>query len=893
MTSNPPVPNIIHIKGSRRSPSLLAKLNNFKKGNPNVYTMSDKTQIIEKIESLAIKQGHKIAIETESKKLSYKDYFNAALALSSHLKSLGLGTEDNVVVFLAPSENIPIALLSILMTGAVYIPIDTSWPKVRIDAIFEEVAPKVILTQESLQYHFRASKHCEIVNLDTHQKISDNNNSYKTSCAKLTDTAVIFYTSGSTGMPKGVKLSYKNIQSFMESASETYRFEKSDVHLSIAKYSFSISLFDLLLPFYCGGSLKLEAREKLLNPGTLAKLVSESSCFHMGPALLESLVRHSEDSSCNYTNIRHISSGGDMIPSSLLERSKAIFPNAEIWVIYGCTEVACMGTTWQVDRGAVTNTTFVGTTFKHSDVILLDESLHLVEQEVLGEVYISGDGVTPGYLNRDELNKTKFVDFDKRRYYATGDYGIVNSNGNLQLKGRKDFQIKINGVRIETEEIEYWLNQIDGIEQSIVIGARDIKGVLKIVSFVLRNSNSDNPSEILIKQQLTTALPEYMVPNKVYFIDSLPLNTNGKLDRNALISTAEENLADNRSGIDNNDKIAKRLLDIWFYAGASGIVLDDSNFFDLGGDSLGAVQLFHTINADFNLNCDFEFIYAHPTFSEQLKAIKNGFVDDDSTPKSIIVHLDNKPSSTKTKIFVTPGMDGHIVSFHNFGSMFSDDISAYGFLYPNFENEEYKTITSVCDKLIKELLEVQKDGPYYLCGHSSGGIISLEIARTLKAMGKQAYLILIEARIFEKAPRKPLKDVLKLYIKHKPRLYLEKLFNSQAKHYVGNPLDSNNRAKLKDSLKLPKLKGAFTISKTQLEHYSLKPCDVDAILIKGTKTIWWDGLRTWPSDYGLGEFVNLISTSHSSGDHVSIAMDKANHAELATIIENEMSRFGE
>ncbi|MEP1554098.1 non-ribosomal peptide synthetase, partial [Paraglaciecola sp.] len=603
--------------------------------------------ITAKIAELALKHPNKLAIDDESNTLCYQKYYDSALVLASHLKSLHLGAEDKVVVFLDISQHMPIALLSILMAGGVYVPIDTSWPKNRIDTILQDVSPKVILTQTHYYQKFSSLNSIHVLDLDDKKYKSRCDYSYISS-PNSTDTAVIFYTSGSTGMPKGVELSYGNIQSFIESASKTYRFNSSDIHLSIAKYSFSISLFDLLLPFYCGGSLKLRHREQLLNSESLVSHVRGVTCFHMGPALLESLVKYAEDKNIVFPNITHVSSGGDMIPASLLERCKLVYPNAEIWVIYGCTEVACMGTTWQVDKTVTTNTTYVGKAFGHANLLLLDDNLKAVDVGEFGEVYFSGAGVTRGYLNREELNNVKFITIDGARYYATGDFGVLAENGNLQLKGRKDFQIKISGVRIETEEIEYWLNKLDSVVKSIVVGARDKRGDLKVIAFVISNSTFD---EVFIKQQLAEVLPSNMVPNKIYAIAELPLNTNGKLDRNSLIAKAEENLKENVSGISSDDEVAKHLLNIWFNAGASGAIYDDSNFFDVGGDSLGAVQLVYTISTDFNIACDFEFIYAHPDFLSQLNAIKNGAVESDSQPKSIVVPLDTKSKDTSKKLF--------------------------------------------------------------------------------------------------------------------------------------------------------------------------------------------------------------------------------------------------
>ncbi|MFT2090331.1 AMP-binding protein [Paraglaciecola sp. 2405UD69-4] len=890
MSSNTSVSKLIQAEIDRDSIRIMSRLKKEKVSSWNSHKMKERDKILKKIEIIAKEYAEKIAIQFEGRTISYRGYFDYASNLSQALSLYNVLPEDKVLVFLDQSENIPIALLSILMSSAVYVPVDTSWPQQRIESIINDITPKVILTQLEYTGNFLHLQDVLVIDIEEHKKNNSKAGLSQLTPTSLSDTAIIFYTSGSTGEPKGVKLTYGNILSYLESASETYKFTPSDIHLSIAKYSFSISLFDLLLPFYCGGTLKIEPRQHLLNSETLVQFINTSTCFHMGPALLESLVKYAEDHNLVFPNISHVSSGGDMIPATLLERAKKLFPKAELWVIYGCTEVACMGTTWQVDRNEVTTKTLVGETFKHSSLLLLDDGYTPVKQGELGEVFFSGDGVSSGYLNRPDLNKEKFILIGQERYYATGDFGVLNERGELQLKGRKDFQIKINGIRIETEEIEYWLNKLEGIDKGSVIGARDLKEDLKIVAFVTTTINAVRQDENIVKSLLNKTLPDYMVPSKIYFIEELPLNTNGKLDRNRLIQLAEAKLKENHSAISVNDETSKELMEIWFNSGASGTIYDNSNFFDLGGDSLGAVQLVYAINNTFNLNCDFEFIYANPGFSTQVEAIKTGKVNNTILPETLIVPLNETRPNASESIYVTPGMDGHIVSFHNFGELFSDKWQVFGLLYPNFEGEVYETIEDIAKRLLNEILKVQKQGTYYLCGHSSGGIVSLEIARLLVQMGKKAVLVFVEARLYEKAPRKPLKDILMVYLKHKPKIILNNILNRKTKRYLANSLHQDTRAKHKESLTLEKLKGAFTLNKKQLQKYRTTHCNVQAMLIKSKDSIWWDALRQWPHDYGLGEYVNLVTILESTGDHVSIVMNKHNHRELVNVIESGLSK---
>ncbi len=241
---------------------------------------------------------------------------------------------------------------------------------------------------------------------------------------------------------------------------------------ALASYTFSISMFELLSPLVAGGTLKIMDRSEVLDVEYMAHTLQTATFVHAGPSLLKTLVKYIQRNIADYTvfdGLRHLSSGGDMVPPDLLRNLQLIFQSTELYVIYGCSEIACMGFTYAVNPIVPIERTYVGKPFNNVVLMLLDKEGNNVPIGVSGEVCIGGNGVAIGYLNRPELTDEKFFVYDDIRFYRTGDVGRLNPEGNLELLGREDFQIQIHGMRVELGEVEYYLRQMPGIQDGVVV----------------------------------------------------------------------------------------------------------------------------------------------------------------------------------------------------------------------------------------------------------------------------------------------------------------------------------------------------------------------------------------------------------------------------------------
>lgn len=542
------------------------------------------------------------AVRFLERTLSYGELNAQANRLARWLSTNGVGAEDRVVVCLEPGWEIIVALLAILKLGAVYVPLDPSYPQARLQVMLDDTQPVIVITNNQWlsQLPVGQRRHVELDKLDGLQELADGDLNLAIEPSR---TAYVYYTSGTTGTPKGVMASHANLISYLGSARRRYRFQPGDVGVAIARFTFSISMFELLSPLSSGGSLLLLERAHVLDPARLAETLREVTFFHAGPSLLRGVLdhikRHYRDFSV-FDGVRHASSGGDMVPLEILEDLRTIFRNAEVFVIYGCSEISCMGTTYEVPRDISLERSYVGKPFEGTSLRVVGDDLAEVPPGVVGEVWFAGPGIVKGYLNRPQLTAEKFVEQDGLRFYRTGDRGKLDEHGLLELVGRSDFQVKVAGIRIELGEIEHHLRRAPQVANGVV-SAFDRDGEKELAAYVVLRpeaSGDGTTRASAIRQFLAAQLPDYMVPRTYVELAALPLNHNLKVDRRALPEPPRTapRLTGGAEPRSPRNAVEQQLAALWSAVlGVERVGLDD-NFFDLGGTSLLALRLIQEVD---------------------------------------------------------------------------------------------------------------------------------------------------------------------------------------------------------------------------------------------------------------------------------------------------------
>ena len=568
------------------------------------------------IERRAAEAPEAVALRFRRESLSYRHLMLRANRLARYLTAAGTGPGDRVVVCVEPGFDAVVALLAILKAGAVYVPLDPDHPVARARLMVAETHPKCLLTRSALAERLAidgvATLALELVGpwLDGF----DGENADLVIAPE--EAACIYYTSGTTGAPKGAVATYANLASYIGLAQARYAFRRGDVMPAIARFGFSISLFELLAPLAAGGTVLLLERDRILDLDAMARVLSEVTFFHAGPGLLRRLLPFIKRHHANFdafARVRHASSGGDMVLPEVLDGLMEVFRNAEIFVIYGCTEICCMGCSHAVPRGSPIARTFVGKPFDGVTVRVTDAALQPVPAGIEGEVIFAGPGVVRGYLDRADLTADKFVLIDGRRFYRTGDVGRMNEEGVLEILGRVDFQVKIRGMRVELGEIEHHLRNAPGVRDAVVTARRVGSGEKVLVAYVVmddahgRDASGADRTVAAVRQHLTDHLPDFMWPASYVTLDRLPLNHNMKLDRNALPEPGSGGLPHDAgtSGIrDAETPMQRRLASLWEKVLRVEHVGLDDHIFDLGGDSMLALELILEVDQEMGVLLD-------------------------------------------------------------------------------------------------------------------------------------------------------------------------------------------------------------------------------------------------------------------------------------------------
>jgi amino acid adenylation domain-containing protein len=566
----------------------------------------DESLVHEEIARRALQNPDGLAVRFNDEHLSYGQLNRRANQLARYFLHHGVPCEGRILVCLEPSLEVPVTLLAILKAGATYVPVNPAHPEFRIRMIVEDTAPKLIVTHAQTR-NIVSGLGIELLDVgDPPSEIAGQLTDDPDVEIRRDQVAYIFYTSGTTGQPKGVAASHGNMIHFINVARSRYKISSSDVIPAVASFTFSISMFELMSPLSAGGTLIILERQHVLDAARMTATLQQVTLFHIGPSLLKNIVRFIKQNVADYgafAAVRHASSGGDMVPAELLRDLQQIFSSSELYVIYGCSEISLMGCTWELPRSPVSRT-YVGKPFSNVRLLVLDDDGNQVPIGATGDVCFGGPGVANGYVNGLVPTGAAFFVRDGVRYYRTGDRGRLNGNGELELLGRRDFQIKVRGMRVELAEIDYHLRQAKGVRDGLVAVKTSSRGQPVLVAYYVADGEKacgETVSHEELRAHMAARLPDYMVPVFYVVMDALPLNYNLKVDRKALPELAPAGTAVKNPPVTESQVAIARIWSALLHT--DGVGLDD-NFMLLGGDSLLAMEMIYLVQQQLGYRLD-------------------------------------------------------------------------------------------------------------------------------------------------------------------------------------------------------------------------------------------------------------------------------------------------
>lgn len=659
-------------------------------------------------------------------------------SLASYLRNLGVKPGDCVGLALNRTPELIVAILAVLKAGGAYVPIDLSYPEERLIYMMQDADIRLLLTTAE---HKKRLPSLEAQTLCIDRESIPSDPGYASVDSDRSDNlAYIMYTSGSTGDPKGVCVTHRNVVRLVKNTNYI-NLSPQEVFLACAPISFDASTLEIWGSLLNGGRLVLYT-ENIPSPDGIAKCIHEHdvTTLWLTSGLFNLVVEtHPE---C-FNKVRQLLTGGDVLSPVHVKNAVKALHNGVLVNGYGPTENTTFTTCYRIDPGTLDSlpNILIGRPIANTQVYVLDENMLHVPIGVRGELWTGGDGVATGYLNSEELTRQKFVpdsfkDSEGGKLYRTGDFVRFKPDGNIEFLGRIDNQVKIRGFRIEPGEIETILGKHPSVQKvSVIVKGKD--SGKKYLTAYLIPSKDDSLSADDLKSFALDRLPSYMVPNFFIVLDKFPLTINGKIDYARLPDPVEQ-----KERIElPKTPLQTQLLTIWEnLLGVSGIGLSD-NFFDLGGHSLLALRLINQMEKVFNKKFPISTIFQTQTIEELATAMMN----DSLEFGGILIAIN--PEGTKPPLFVIPGVGGSALGYAELARLMGDDQPMYCLQSPGLDGMQtpLENIDDIGHLFVQEIRKKQPNGPYTLVGFCMGGAIAYEVAQLLSSKGQDIdNLVLID-----------------------------------------------------------------------------------------------------------------------------------------------------
>ncbi|WP_331740065.1 amino acid adenylation domain-containing protein (plasmid) [Streptomyces sp. NBC_01005] len=548
--------------------------------------------------------------------IGYGELDAAANRLAAVLRATGVGPEAVVGVHLERTPEAVTAVLAAWKAGGAYVPLDPAQPRQRLAHIVEDCDPAVIVTSARLSAGL-PEHHARVVLVDGPAAAAADP-APMASAVRPDNLAYTIYTSGSTGRPKGVEVAHRGLVTSYLGWEEVYGLRDGvRSHLQVAGLSFDVSTGDFVRALLSGGTLVLCGKEDLLRPENLYRLITRHDVHMMDitPALLRLLMDHLEATGGRLDGMRLITVGGEGWPPRDYLRLRALVgPRTRVFCSYGVTESSVDSTCYETFPGPSpgTATLPIGHAFPGTRVAVYDRELGRTEDGAEGELYVTGAGLARGYRGKPALTALRFLPAPGgRRVYRTGDRARLLPDRAVEHLGRIDDEVKINGVRIQPAEVETALRAHPGVGQAVAVTAHEA-GRVRLHAYVTPTGPATvTPAQV--HEHATRTLPATMVPATVTVLDSLPLNTNGKVDRHRLPAPAR---GDEETYEEPKGSTEIRIAGIWQETLRLPRVGALDDFFMLGGDSLQSARVCARIRAEFHVDIQPSAVLTHPTVRE-------------------------------------------------------------------------------------------------------------------------------------------------------------------------------------------------------------------------------------------------------------------------------------
>lgn len=716
------------------------------------------------------------AVIFKNQKLTFAELNKRANQLAHYLMSNGVQRGTLVGICMERSIELAVALLGVLKSGGAYVPLDPHYPAERIQFRMKDSGISILLTQQRLLAQLPESS-LKYLPLDkAWNTIAAENVDNPSKGTDSESLVYVIYTSGSTGQPKGVMIPHRALVNHSTAIATKYSLSPRDRVLQFASISFDVAAEELFPSWLSGACVVFRDDEMLASFGRFIREIDRQkiTVLNLPTAYWHELVH--EISSSDLVppqTVRLLVIGGEKVAYSAFETwSRKIRDRIRFFHGYGPTETTVTSTLYDPAASPQTHKAVsdlpIGRPIANTRVYVLNPYRRPVPVGIPGELYIGGDGLAHGYLNREELTDQKFINLvldgqPDRRVYSTGDIVRYLPDGNLQYLGRADQQLKIRGFRIEVGEIESVLRQNPAVKDAVVT-VRETGQQKQLVAYIVpmpKISSSPVLKESELKKYLQNNLPDFMVPAYFVTIKSLPMMENGKVDYRALPAPVLDQETE-QAYVPPRDSLELQLASIWEKLLSIKTIGIRDNFFELGGHSLLAVRVFSEIEKLTGRDLPLATLFQAPTIEELVYILRRqGW----SPSWSCLVPI--KAGGSGVPFFCIHAVGGNVIEYHDLAQHLGDVHPVYGLQAKGLDGSEspHLRVSDQAAHYIQEIRRIQPTGPYFMGGLSSGGVVAFEMAHQLIQQGEKVGLVALIDSYFP-GPNKEVFFQIKQHIKN-------------------------------------------------------------------------------------------------------------------------------
>jgi amino acid adenylation domain-containing protein len=662
------------------------------------------------------------------------------------LASYPIDPDTRIGVMFEPSVSMCIALLACIKIGRAFIPIDAVNPVTRINHIIHDSGMQILLC-DAYCAEFEIAFQGTILRLDEAFFDLPSLDDLPPLRHGRPGPLYIIYTSGTTGIPKGVIVGHTSLLNYVDWLADTFAIGPNDSSVLMASFSFDLGYTSLFGTLLRGATLHIVPDPMRNEPDAMLDYLADHAVTYVKttPSFFHMLLSASHMAQWrDCARLRLVILGGEELRLADVRTFAALKPDTQIVNHYGPTEatVGCIAHVMDTRHlDLYEGATILGNPIRHARLYLLDRSLRPVPIGVSGELCIGGPVLADGYVQAEGAHAPRFVPdpfVEGERIFRTGDFAHWCVDGHVAFEGRRDDQVKIRGYRVELGEIEAALEQHTDVERAVVLPIEEQAGARGLIAFLLLQQPQTDLTGL--RKTLSDRLPPYMIPSRFFPITRLPLTSNGKVDRDNLLTYADTPLNAANTYTAPANELEQQLAEIWTAVLACERVGVHDDFFALGGHSIKAVYILAQVRRQLKINLKVRDLFDYSTVRQLAQHIQEA-----TSHNSHLLSLKRSEGSPHT-LFCFPPHLGTSTLYKEMASLLDTPCNAYGLQCKGFdEDEPFDPAVPRMAAFFRETIQrFQVSGPYLLLGYSMGVIGCLEVAKQLEAQGEKTALILVD-----------------------------------------------------------------------------------------------------------------------------------------------------